>query len=190
MSKLRLPLTIALIALMLVNLLPTLPLAASLQTPTVGSLPPAVAASASPLSDDPPAPPEWRSLNPTRDGTLTLPAPYLYGVQMLSANYGWAVGGTCDFYASPPPANCPGSGFALFWDGARWRQALVPVSAGTLTSVFIVSSNNVWAVGMADSVTGNATIIHWDGTSWAAASVPADSPTDLFSAVGKVLSGV
>jgi len=123
---------------------------------------------------------QWRSLNPTRDGTTdrTAPAPFLYGVQMLTSAYGWAVGGTCDIYTDTPA--CPGNGFALFWDGARWRQTLVPGSAGTLTSVFIVGANDVWAVGMADT-TGKATIIHWDGISWTAATVPVGSVTDLFS---------
>ena len=123
---------------------------------------------------------QWRSLNPTRDGTSSriAPAPHLYGVQMLSASYGWAVGGTYDIYT--PSGTYPGDGFALFWDGARWRQTLVPASAGTLTSVFIVGPNDVWAVGMQQDATGKATIIHWDGTSWAAATVPAGI-TDLFS---------
>ena len=125
---------------------------------------------------------QWRSLNPTRDGIVgppsrVAPAPYLYGVQMLTSSYGWAVGGTCDIFTNA--GTCPGSGFALFWDGARWRQILVPATAGTLTSVFIVGANDVWAVGMQDT-TGKATIIHWDGISWAAATVPVGI-TDLFS---------
>ena len=117
---------------------------------------------------------QWRSLNPTRDGTAgrVAPAPYLYGDSMLTSNYGWAVGGTCDIFTGA--GTCPGSGFALFWDGARWRQTLVPAGAGTLTSVFIVGANDVWAVGM------GATIIHWDGISWTAAIVPLGI-TDLFS---------
>ena len=122
---------------------------------------------------------QWRSLNPTRDGTTSrvAPAPYLYGVQMLAPNYGWAVGGTCNVFTSA--GTCPGSGFVLFWDGTRWRQVLVPATAGTLTSVSIVTANDVWAVGMQDA-TLKATIIHWDGVSWAAAIVPAGI-TDLFS---------
>jgi len=124
---------------------------------------------------------QWRSLNPTRDGAFlsrTAPAPFLYSVQMLTPNYGWAVGGTCEIftddvdyndygcaYAHPSiPVN--GTGFALFWDGARWRETLVPASAHTLTSVFIVSANDVWAVGM------GGTIIHWDGVSWVAVTPP------------------
>ena len=117
---------------------------------------------------------QWRSLNPTRDGTAsrTAPAPFLYGVQMLAPNYGWAVGGTCDIYDNDPP--CPGTGFVLYWDGVKWRQALVPPTTGTLTSVFIVAANDVWAVGM------GATIIHWDGISWVAATVPV-ATIDIYS---------
>jgi hypothetical protein len=121
---------------------------------------------------------QWRSLNPTRDGTAgrVAPAPYLYGVNMLTTSYGWAVGGTCNIFTG---AGCPGNGFALFWDGARWSQTLVPASAGTLTSVFVVAANDAWAVGMQDT-TGKATILHWDGAAWAAAAVPIGI-TDLFS---------
>jgi len=118
---------------------------------------------------------QWRSLNPTRDGTTarTAPGPFLYGVQMLTPDYGWAVGGTCNIYTGSPV--CPGNGFALFWDGARWRQILVPGSAGTLTSVFIIGANDVWAVGM------GSTIIHWDGISWVVVPVPPATTIDLFS---------
>jgi hypothetical protein len=126
---------------------------------------------------------QWRSLNPTRDGTI-LPVkatthylgPILYSVQLLSSSAGWAVGGTCDIYASTISCPSPDRGFALFWDGARWRQTLVPASAHTLTSVFIVSANDVWAVGMAN------TIIHWDGISWVSLPLPPTITTiDLFS---------
>jgi len=111
---------------------------------------------------------QWRSLNPTRDGTSTvLQVPYLYGVQILNANYGWAVGGTCNIYTGTPDCNSTNRGLALFWDGSKWRQTLIPANAGTLAAVFIAATNDVWAVGT------NATIIHWDGTSWASATVPA-----------------
>jgi hypothetical protein len=122
---------------------------------------------------------QWRSLNPTRDGRSTEPrVPYLYGVQILNANYGWAVGGTCNIYAAYGPTggcNSTNRGFALFWDGSKWKQTLIPASAGTLTSVFIAATNDVWAVGM------NRTIIHWDGTSWVAAVVPITDNDKLFS---------
>jgi len=124
---------------------------------------------------------QWRSLNPTRDGILPLDAPYLYSVQMLNANYGWAVGGTCDIYGAPATCNSTNSGFALFWDGARWRQTLVPASAGSLTSVFIMSANDVWAAGMNTAYGTGATIIHWDGTSWVTAPVPANTLDRIYS---------
>ena len=66
-----------------------------------------------------------------------------------------------------------GNGFALFWDGARWRDALVPASTHTLTSIFIVAANDVWAVGM------GSTIIHWDGIAWVAVTSP--SAVNLYS---------
>ena len=116
---------------------------------------------------------QWRSLNPTRDGTSTvLQVPYLYSVQILNPNYGWAVGGTCGIYTGNPSCDSTNRGLALFWDGSKWRQTLIPANAGTLASVFIVAANNVWAVGT------NATIIHWDGTSWVTATVPASVVTD------------
>lgn len=123
---------------------------------------------------------QWRSLNPTRDGRLTLPAPYLYGVHMLTPSYGWAVGGNCDIYDVKLESHnwlwgdgskC--SGFALFWDGLRWRQALIPASSGTLTSVFIVSQNDVWAVGTRNATGRIPTILHWDGISWVKIQTPA-----------------
>jgi len=136
---------------------------------------------------------QWRSLNPTRDGAFlsrTAPAPFLYGVQMLTPNYGWAVGGTCEIYTDvedPDYRDYPcsqwanGDGLALFWDGARWRQTLVPASTRTLTSVFIVAANDVWAVGMRTSGVA-PTIIHWDGISWVAATPPPlTTGVDLYS---------
>ena len=109
---------------------------------------------------------QWRSLNPTRDGTSASWTPYLYGVKILNANYGWAVGGNCTIYIGTP--TCTGTssrGLALFWDGSKWRQTLIPASARTLTSVSIVTPNDVWAVGV------NRTIIHWDGVSWVTPTV-------------------
>ena len=107
---------------------------------------------------------QWRSLNPTRDGLTALPAPYLYSVKFLNPNIGWAVGGDCDIYAA---FAYPCTGFALYWDGARWRQVVVPPDSGTLTSVFIVGQNDVWAVGTRpDNAFGMPTVLHWDGTSW------------------------
>jgi len=124
---------------------------------------------------------QWRSLNPTRDGVLPLQEPFLFSVQMLGPDYGWAVGGSCNIYAVPfVPAACVG--IALFWDGVTWHNVLVPAGAGTLASVFIVSQNDVWAVGTRkNNGAGNAaTIMHWDGVSWVQLPPPAASVLDLF----------
>jgi hypothetical protein len=123
---------------------------------------------------------QWRSLNPTRDGTIpplidsVNRGPILYSVHMISVSDGWAVGGTCDIYT---PSDCPGNGYMLHWDGVKWRQVLTPPSTGTLASVFAVGTNDVWAVGM------GPTVIHWDGTSWVSVSalVLALGVTNLFS---------
>jgi len=119
---------------------------------------------------------QWRSLNPTRDGTSVPQAPYLYGVKILNANYGWAVGGDCNIYTGSPACGSGNRGLALFWDGSKWRQTLLPASARTLTAVSIVTANDVWAVGV------NGTIIHWDGVSWVApAVVPVGVTDSIFS---------
>jgi hypothetical protein len=132
---------------------------------------------------------QWRSLNPYRDGTLPITGtpltapPFLYSVHFLSPNYGWAVGGDCDIYTFPivplgvafAPA-CqvlPGKGFALFYDGAKWNNVLVPATTGTLTGVFAVSTTDVWAVGLGDSTGKNPTVIHWDGIAWTLVPAPA-----------------
>ena len=129
---------------------------------------------------------QWRSLNPYRDGTLPITAgdeaPFLYSVHLLSSSYGWAVGGTCDIYkltgGAPLPVgtntNCAGiggTGFVLSYDGAKWRQVLVPKGTGTLTGVFAISTTDAWAVGLA-TATG-PTIIHWDGIAWTLVPAPA-----------------
>lgn len=124
---------------------------------------------------------QWQSLNPTRDGRLQVPAPFLYGVHLLSPNYGWAVGGNCSVIVSDPIV-FPCSGFVLSWDGTRWRQVLTPPNIGTLTSVYEVSANDVWAVGTRpnNDAASRGTIIHWDGTSWVSALAPANTG-DLYS---------
>ena len=75
------------------------------------------------------------------------------------------------------PMGYPGTGFVLYWDGAKWRNVLTPPGIGTLTSVFGSSPNDVWAVGL------GPTVIHWDGISWVSvsAAVNALGVSDLFS---------
>ena len=119
---------------------------------------------------------QWRSLNPIRDGIIGPSGlgPNLYSIHLLSPTVGWAVGGTCDIYGTRSGDGCPGVGYVLSWDGAKWRQVLTPPDTGTLASVFAVSANDVWAVGL------DATIIHWDGVSWVTATSPVGT-IDIFS---------
>ncbi len=121
---------------------------------------------------------QWRSLNPTRDGTIAPGGlgPILYSVHFVTPSSGWAVGGTCDIYTLPLGAGCPGTGYVLYWDGAKWRQILAPPGIGTLASVYAVSANDVWAVG------AGPTVIHWDGVSWVdlSATITALGVGDLF----------
>jgi len=62
---------------------------------------------------------------------------------MLNANDGWAAG----------------LGAMVRWNGTAWNDVPSP-TAGWLTSVFIVSANDGWAV------TNVGMIFRWNGTSW------------------------
>lgn len=139
----------------------------------------------------------WRSLNPTRDGVLPAPinappppgpwsppseaAPFLNDIEFLNPNYGWAVGGSCDHRTGADAAVAcdganPNDGLVLYWDGFKWRNVLLPFGTATLTSVSIVSTNDVWAVGIGANpgpLTTAGTIIHWDGTAWQTVATPA-----------------
>lgn len=129
----------------------------------------------------------WRSLNPTRDGRLPCTigsppapgpwsppsecAPFINDIEFLNPNYGWAVGGTCDIHdGASTEVACDGAnqndGIALFYDGFKWRSILLPFGTPTLTSVSIVSANDVWAVGINANGATRGTILHWDGTAW------------------------
>jgi len=121
---------------------------------------------------------QWRSLNPTRDGTIPpTPAyqgPILYSVQLLTPTEGWAVGGTCHIYNTTGCGAATDVGYTLHWDGTRWSRVLTPPNTKTLASVFMVTASDVWAVGW------GGTIIHWDGTSWVTPLVPGGTG-NLFS---------
>lgn len=94
----------------------------------------------------------------------------LSGIDMLSANSGWAVGESSD------TANTS-QNVALHWDGTNWTKVPVPSQAGGYNGLYSVTAlgpNDVWAVGgyspsafssFADSRRDNV-IMHWDGTSW------------------------
>lgn len=73
------------------------------------------------------------------------------GLAVVNENDIWAVGMKTDFDST----------LAAFmhWDGNVWHEELTPLS-GSLLSVSMRASDDVWAVGFASAV------FHWDGTQW------------------------
>jgi hypothetical protein len=98
----------------------------------------------------------------------------LNGVAAISANDIWAVGHSGD------PSSIPHQTLTEHWDGTGWSIIPSP-SPGTyngnvLYAVAAVSTNDVWAVGWAESgptgQEGGALTMHWDGASWTVISNP------------------
>lgn len=102
----------------------------------------------------------------------------LASVSVISANDIWAVG---DYYDNS---------MSLFqtltehWNGTAWSVVSSP-NVGTrgdfLTSVSVVSTNDVWAVGYYYTTTqsGTKTLTeHWDGTTWNVVSSPNGNGND------------
>src|SRR5262249_32979757 len=53
----------------------------------------------------------------------------------------------------------------LHWDGNTWNVvASPPLSRGGLTSVSMISANDIWAIGGYSS--GSTLFLHWDGSAW------------------------
>jgi hypothetical protein len=65
------------------------------------------------------------------------------------------------------------------WDGTRWQKQTLPdVGKGELSSVVVVSSDDVWAAGATyatDDEAQTALLLHWDGTSWKKVAAPAST---------------
>lgn len=91
----------------------------------------------------------------------------------INKDDGWAVGEAVRFPSIggiPPSANqnCIRNAVAIHWDGVSWKvqmSGLSGLNAGNLTSVFMVSSTDVWAVGQDTSPCPacKGTIWHWTG---------------------------
>jgi hypothetical protein len=60
----------------------------------------------------------------------------------------------------------------LRWDGTAWRKMTIPLPAGNtdLSSVYAVSPDDVWAVGMTNrygpGTDGHTLVLHWNGSVW------------------------
>lgn len=80
----------------------------------------------------------------------------LYGIFMLSANDGWAVGATGGGGGAICPTN---QARILRWDGATWSCWPSFINQH-LRAVACATPNDCWAVGDA------GTILHWDGNAW------------------------
>ena len=110
----------------------------------------------------------------------------LQAVTTISSTDVWAVG---KFNVNQGEIS---SNLALHWNGQQWSQVSVP-NSGSLTNalegVTALSSNDVWAVGLAAQPPSgfNQTLIeHWDGKAWSVVASPnvdpqKDNPNTLFA---------
>lgn len=108
---------------------------------------------------------------------------FLQGVAAVSSTDVWAVGGT-----DAPNWADPGT-LIEHWNGTSW--SVLPSTTGLLYGVSVLSSNNVWTVGLNS---GKTLVEQWNGTQWniipspnpgafgnRLASVTALSPTDIWA---------
>jgi hypothetical protein len=57
------------------------------------------------------------------------------------------------------------------WNGVAW--SLLPVTdTGTLRSVDVIASDDIWAVGYSYGSPAQTLTMHWDGTAWSAVASP------------------
>jgi hypothetical protein len=107
----------------------------------------------------------------------------LNSVAVVSSTDVWAVG----FYNSQPRG--PFQALVEHWDGTQWIVVPGPHPGNTydfLSSVAVVSSTDVWAVGLYNNESGveQTLVEHWDGTSWSV--VPSPNP----GTIGNYLNSV
>jgi len=72
----------------------------------------------------------------------------LHSISMVSADDGWIVGD---------------NGIILHWNGIQWTPIEAPDDTYSLSSVQVISANDVWAVGKTST---QGLVIHWDGIEW------------------------
>jgi hypothetical protein len=109
---------------------------------------------------------------PSPNGSTT--TSHLLGVDTVGANDIWAVG---DFSA---PAPTYVQTLIEHWDGSSWTLIPSPNVSGssqnTLTSVAVVSANDIWAVGYSLQSNWKSLTMHWDGSSWSIIPSPNVGP--------------
>jgi hypothetical protein len=72
------------------------------------------------------------------------------------------------------------------WDGIAWARvpSPTPEASGTLSSVWAVSANDAWAVGLSTTPDNFLPLVlHWDGASWTVVDTPAGPPQHFTWAV-------
>ncbi len=120
----------------------------------------------------------WSEVTSTVSAAGTV---YMQGIHMLSASDGWAAG----------YAGYTFSGYQcvlLHYNGSNWSQVPCPAEASDvqLASVYMRSSNDVWAVGNQYgwaagnryilSQRGPGVILHYDGSAWTRSTAPPETP--------------
>lgn len=108
---------------------------------------------------------QWKIVSNPGNAMLT-------GVAASTGKDVWAVGSTVT------PRGDAGTAFAMHWDGTAWSVASLPSTIGlgsSLSSVDVINSTDVWAIGSIFSLAGsstNALALHWDGTQWTQSATP------------------
>ena len=94
----------------------------------------------------------------------------LLAVDAVSADDIWAVGDT----SAPAPTYV--QSLIEHWDGSSWSIIPSPSVSGSawnaLTSVAVVSANDVWAVGYYMESNWRTLTMHWDGSAWSIVPSP------------------
>ena len=100
----------------------------------------------------------WTEFPASNPGTFRN---YFSAVDGIASNDVWAVGYQSNAYGDF-------HAMAQHWNGSIWTNVSIPASIssplGELTSVTMIASNNVWALG--STITGVMLMMHWDGNSW------------------------
>jgi hypothetical protein len=115
-------------------------------------------------------------------------AAVLFGIAALGPNDLWAVGGTKTEESTVEGGIGTFRTMAMHWDGRMWTIVPTPNATtgdNSLSSVFGVAPDDVWAVGSSRSASGAfVTLVeHWNGTTWAIVPSPTDGSQSFLNAV-------
>ncbi|HEY1914338.1 MAG TPA: hypothetical protein VGH27_02070 [Streptosporangiaceae bacterium] len=110
----------------------------------------------------------------------------LDGIAAVSPDDAWAVGTT---YMAKGRGSLLGA-LIEQWDGTSWNIVPNPASSqpAVLTTLSVVSADNIWAVGYQDTTGKNQApfVEHYDGTQWSALPTPPVSAGDQYAELDAV----